>query len=365
MWYEILVFPFKLIGTLYKLLVRLAGFFAFFMVIFLIVLLCLTLSFNLWFPKALQFYTSHKSDFKMSIGMSDCSLWKGSFHFKDVEIENPEKQFSQRECLKIRSLLMQVDMRSLIKSQVEIEEAEVDVEKIVCEKGDNEDINIVKFAEIFIPKDKNKLPKFIKNAGGIDGAVTYDTVVSSRKKKRLSKITDRSSAATDGDSEKNQFIIKKIKIAFGVCELYNIANKGDHKTMKLDLLWDFHNARSLDGIVRKVGRDLQSYGVSIVVYGVLESIFNIPGLNVAKYTVVKIRDIVGGVFKGVTETIVELLPGYERHEKEDMESIDGSDGIESSTHHNKKGTGMYGSLMKILTQEEIIELQNKRNQPTE
>ncbi|MDR0418155.1 MAG: hypothetical protein LBH08_01840 [Puniceicoccales bacterium] len=265
----------------------------------------------------------------MSIGMSDCSLWRGSFHLKDVKIENPEKQFSQRECLKIRDLLMQVDMRSLIKSQVEIEEAKVDVEKIICEKNDNGDINIVEFAEIFIPKKKNKLPKFIKNAGNIDGAIAYDTIVSPRKKRHLSKMADKSSATMDEDSEKDQFIIKKIKIALGVCELYNITNKGDHKTIKLDLLWDFHNAHSLDKIVKKVGRDLQNYGVSIVVYGILESIFNIPGLNAAKYTIEKIRNIVGGTFKGITENIVRLLPNYD--EKENTQAIETQDDTEVCT----------------------------------
>jgi hypothetical protein len=133
-----------------------------------VLLFCLTLSFNFWGPKALQFYISHHSDFKLSIGTSDCSPWKGWFYFRDIRVENLGKQFSQKKCLLMHDLSVQVNMQSLIKPMVEIEKIAINVTNITCEKGEAGDISIVKFAEMFIPKDENRALELMKNSENID-----------------------------------------------------------------------------------------------------------------------------------------------------------------------------------------------------
>jgi hypothetical protein len=157
-----------------------------------------------------------------------------------------------------------------------------------------------------------------------------------------------------GAHRERHFMIRQLNFAIGTCELYNIPNREDHKVIKFDLLWNFHNVRSLEDVAKKVEYDLRKCGVPIIVSNVLESIFNIPGINMVRHTVKAARHIGGSIFKGVTKVITWLVPGY---------IPDQNDSAESPKH--RKESGMYGNLMKFMTQQEMAGLQNQERQTEE
>jgi hypothetical protein len=214
---------------------------------------------------------------------------------------------------------MQVDLRSIFSPEVIIEEVVINVEKIICDKANNGDINVVKLGNMLVRSPKNPT---ISPESNVPGA--NDEVILSNKEKRKERKWSKKETAFDKTNDANEkpsqvaatgtekhFVVKKMKIHLGDCELYNMAGKGEHKTVKLDLTWNFTNVRSGQDVVRKITEDLQIHGVAVVIGSALGAIFNLSGISYIKNSIHKVGKVGQGLMRGIAEAIGGFLPGRE------------------------------------------------------
>ncbi|MDR2807314.1 MAG: hypothetical protein LBB11_04150 [Puniceicoccales bacterium] len=252
------------------------------------------LSFNYWFPKAAQTYVTHKSDFNFHVGQSQCALYRGLVDFNNIEIQNPEKKFSQENCMSIDRFMVKVNLLSFLKSETVIDEVFINIDKVTCERTEDGRINLMELKTAFSPKEST---------------ASTEAVESRSKRKRGSQKSSAKAGTQDasaGDSFK--FVIKKLHLHVGSFELYNITAKKEHKTINANLTWNFVDVHSTKEIGDTITTQLQNYGLSIIIQSLWGTVLDLPGIKTAKQAVQKVGQFSQDVLKNTAETVMGLLP---------------------------------------------------------
>lgn len=332
---KILLFPFKLLSWIYNLLMKFWRLYVVLNVLAVVLVVLAIWGFNFWFPKTAEIYVKHKTHFPLSIAQSDCSLLKGSFAFKGIDLKNPKEKFKQEYCVQLNQLAVDIDWIALLQAKLDVKKVVLDIDKIVCERGNDDKYNFTTLYKSLCDGKSNTTRSQIPqkpdnfNAAQNEASVIVNdtndakTVANAPKK---TKVMTSGTAANPKNSvavskkEKNPqfivndpdncFIVRTLEFRLGTCELYNVIRDREEK-VNINKSWVFHNVVSKDQIINTIVRDLQGLGISIVVKNVIGTIFDLPVLNVVTDSVEKVHEAGKEMIKGVTSSLKEILPTKE------------------------------------------------------
>jgi hypothetical protein len=311
MFLKLLLFPFKAIRFLWHFF---AGFIHFLVILsFFVSLLAIGLvfSFNLWFPSVAKWYVAHKSGFRFKIEKSKCALYRGLIDFNGVEIRNPEGKFSQDNCLKISRIMVKANLLTIFNAEIVIDEAIIEVERIVCDANKQNEINVLSFMEAFT-KSKEEDSKLIQKMPKNDR--------SDRERKKypmkmaVDKFDKRVPLKFFAIHESGQYVAKKMVVYLGKFEFYNIVREGEGNEIEVNATWNFTDVRSRNEVIEAIKTRLQRHGIDLIIQNAFEAIFNLPGIKPVKHLISGISRFSQNFFKGITESVMKMLPN-----KEDMD----------------------------------------------
>jgi hypothetical protein len=301
---KFIVFPFKLLRFSWRFLISFIHFLAVLSIVLSLLFTIALLSFNWWFPAAAEWYVEHKSGFKLHIGQSNCAIYRGLIDFNGIEIQNPEGKFSQEGCLKLDRLMAKTNLLTVMSPEIVIEEVVLGMERVICEKNSGGETNLGTFQNAFSMLQKNDLDSAPKRRRG------------ARKRNRGDG--EKTAAVADGASNNgplklfaqsgSRFVIRKMMIHVGSFELHNITASGEQQVVDVNQTWTLTNVHSRKEVIDFVTARLQKYGVNIAIQSVFGAIFNLPGVRSVKSAMAKVGQLGRGMFKKVSETVMQELP---------------------------------------------------------
>jgi hypothetical protein len=239
--------------------------------------------------------------------------------FNRIEIRNPEGKFSQEGCLKFDRLMARANLLTVFNPEIVIDEVVLGIERVICEKGADGEMNVWAFQNAFSVLDESDLgalPRRRRRAKRRSGG---------EEESAVEKAAPKANGAGDSGPLKffaqngGRFVIRKMTIRMGSFELHNITAPGEKKEIDVNQTWTLTDVRSRKDVVDFVMARLQSYGLGIVLQSALGAIFNLPGMKLVKHGMEKVSHLGRGVFKGVGEAMTRILP----HERTPA-SADGS-----------------------------------------
>ncbi|MDR2371977.1 MAG: hypothetical protein LBD60_02410 [Puniceicoccales bacterium] len=314
MFLKLLLFSFRAVRFLWHFF---SGFIYFLVILsFFVSLLAIGLvfSFNLWFPSVAKWYVVHKSEFRFKIEESKCALYRGLIDFNGIEVRNPEGKFSQDDCLKISRIMVKANLLTVFNPEMVIEEVILEVDRIVCDANKQSEINILSFMEAFASsegKDSKLVQKSPKN----------DRSDRERKKYPVKVAADKLNNGVPlrffSIHESGQCVAKKMLVYLGKFELYNVIREGESTEIAVNATWNFTDVRSQSEVIEAIKARLQRHGINLIIQNAFEAIFNLPGIKHAKRLIVGISRFSQDFFKGITESVMKMLPSKEDMNLED------------------------------------------------
>jgi hypothetical protein len=301
MFPKLLLFPYRAVRFLWHFF---SGFIHFFVILsFLLSLLTvgLVFSFNLWFPSVAKWYVAHKSGFRFKIGESKCSLYRGLIDFNGIEVGNPEGKFSQDGCLKINRIMVKANLLTVFNPEMVIEEVIVEVERVVCDANKQREINILSFMDAF-------------SEGGDSKLQLADPDRSGRERKRqpangvVDKLNKEAPLKLLAIHEGGQYVAKKMSVYLGKFELHNVIREGENSEIDVNAIWNFTDVRSRREVIEAIGVRLRRHGIDLIIQSAFDAIFNLPGIKPAKRLIGGISRFSQKFFKGITESMMKMLP---------------------------------------------------------
>ncbi|MDR1435073.1 MAG: hypothetical protein LBI77_01555 [Puniceicoccales bacterium] len=306
--FRLLLWPFKIIRFTWRLCSKLIHFLAILAIWVSLFAVIFFLSFNRWFPSVARHYVFKKSGFNLHIDQSQCSLWRGLIDLNGIEIKNPAKKFSQNDCLNINRLMIKMNLLSLLNPEVVVDEVTIDMDRIVCDQNNSGDIGILKLCKALTAsedetlKSREKKLEPLRKSNQKNGHTKYLSNVTSNGEESDKKLLKLASV-----KEGSQFMVKKMNLRIGRFELYNITGKDEHKTINVDVNWNFTDVRSKNEVINRVMSGLKGYGISVIVEKFLNSIFDLPGVKIFKHSVRKVSNFCQEIFKKITSSIVDSM----------------------------------------------------------
>jgi hypothetical protein len=306
--FRFLLWPFKIIRFTWRLCSKLVHFLAILVIWVSLFAVIFFLSLNTWFPAVARHYVFKKSGFNLHIDQSKCSLWRGLIDLNGIEIKNPAKKFSQDDCLNINRLMIKMNLLSLLNPAVVVDEITIDMDRIVCDQNDSGDIGILKLCKALTAsgdenlKSREKKLEPLRKSNQKNGHTKHLTNVAPNGEESDQKLLKLASV-----KEGSQFMVKKMNLRIGRFELYNITGKGEHRTINVDVTWNFTGVRSRNEVINRVMSGLKGHGISVIVKKFLNSIFDLPGVNIFKHSVKKVSNFCQEILKKITSSMVDSM----------------------------------------------------------
>jgi hypothetical protein len=228
--------------------------------------------------------------------------------FDGIEIKNPEGKFSQEGCLEINRIMVKANLLTILSPEVILEEAVVNVKRVIYDTNRRGEINVLSLAEAFgMPKEENLEP--IKKLKNSEPGLKNDR----DRKKHLVKVA--SDKFKDGAPlrlfairEGGQCIARKMVIYLGKIELHNATREGESKEIAINETWNFTDVRSLTEVIESIKVRLQRHSIDLVIESVFETVFNLPGIKFTKRLINRIGHFSQGLFGGIAESVMKVLP---------------------------------------------------------
>lgn len=320
MFFKVLFFPFRLVRSIFGFFSGLYYFLFFLFISLLIFVLtvagiCMA-TLNIWAPWATKTYIQHKANFPTQIQTSNCSLKNGIIDFEGVTLENPTSKFTQKNCVTFNKVSAEVNWSSLLQNEIVIPEVVIDIDRITCEKNKAGEMNLMLLADSLVQKTPEDLavmnPPNAKKAGPEkkdsekQGKNLHEGKLVVGEKYR--KIKDFVSI-----KEGKHFVVRKLTLRIGTCELYNVLTEGEVRKLKINKTLQFEDVRSKKDIIAAIlaDPDLQAYGVTLVVQVALGSILNFPGVKAVQQTVKDVHKAGQEMVNEATSFVQGLLPSTE------------------------------------------------------
>lgn len=320
MFFKILFFPFRLIRSIFGML---SGLYYFLFTLFILSLIFVLAvvgigvgTFNVWAPWATKTYIQKKADFPTQIQTSNCSLKNGIVDFEGVTLENPTSKFTQKNCITFNKVSAEVNWSSLFQNEIVIPEVVIDIDRITCEKNKAGEMNLMLLADALMQKTPENLAvvnppstkKMSQNQKDTEkqGKNLHEGKLVVGEKYR--KVRDFVSI-----KEGKHFVVRKLTLRVGTCELYNVLVEGEARKLKINKTLQFEDVRSKKDIVAAIlaDPDLQAYGVTLVVQVALGSILNFPGVNAVQQTVKGVHKAGKEMVNEAASFVQGILPSKE------------------------------------------------------
>jgi hypothetical protein len=280
--------------------------------LFIVILLAgvLLISFNLWFPAAAKWYVAHKSGFQLQIGHSKCALYRGLIDFNAVEIKNPEGKFFQDDCLKFNRLMLKANLLSMMAPEMVIEEIVIDVDRIVCDKNNQDDINVLEFGKAFMISEAKYLQLNKKRGKSVKDKKSdaKESLVKPESEKSESEKADDSSSKFFTICDDGHFVARKVMIHIDTFKLHNVTMAGEDKTIPINETWTLTDVKSKKEVIESVITHLQKYGIGIIMQNIFETVSNLPGIKSVNHVVEKVGRWGRGIFKSMAKAMTKMLP---------------------------------------------------------
>lgn len=217
------------------------------LLVLIVLLVCIAMaSSNWWIPQTTSHILTKLSGFKTILSGSHGNLFKGRVDCRDINIYNPATTFKYDNFIRANSIVVDVDMTSLLKDTIVIEELTIDIDRIS------------------VVKDKDGTPNYTLFSQNISQHI------------QSSKETDTTTNPTSGTSNKKAIFIKKLTIALGKVDNIN-EKKGTSKTYNINYRREFTDISNFSKLGMQLVGDLRKYGLSIIIDSVISSVSDLGG----------------------------------------------------------------------------------------
>lgn len=217
------------------------------LLVLIVLLVCIAMaSSNWWIPQTTSHILTKLSGFKTILSGSHGNLFKGRVDCRDINIYNPKTTFKYDNFIRANSIVVDVDMTSLLKDTIVIEELTIDIDRIS------------------MVKDKDGTPNYTLFSQNISQHIPS------------SKETDTTTNSTSGTSNKKAIFIKKLTIALGKVDNIN-EKKGASKTYDINYRREFTDISNFSKLGMQLVGDLGKYGLSIIIDSVISSVSDLGG----------------------------------------------------------------------------------------
>ncbi|MDR2603341.1 MAG: AsmA family protein [Puniceicoccales bacterium] len=229
------------------------------LVIIAVISICLIFSVgNFWIPTALESILTNVSGFKTFVGKSNGSIFRGRFDLKDLKMQNPDSLFHSKDFISINNIVADVDMSSLWKDTIVVEEIVLDID----------DLTMVTNGE-----GENNYTVLIKNF---------------EQEERTAKKESSKMADTREHRLKKSVSIKSLTLSISTVHVID-ERKNSSREYKIDYHKEFHNVTDFAKIEKQLIGDLGKFGISIMIDSIISSIPMVPAI--ASDGIIKIKDI--------------------------------------------------------------------------
>lgn len=216
----------------------------------IVLLVCIAMACgNWWIPPTTSCVLTKLSGFKTTLSGSHGNLFKGRIDCRDINIHNPKTTFQYDNFIRANSIVADVDMTSLIKDTIVIEELTIDIDAISLVKDKNGTSNYSLFSQNisqFIPSNEK---------------------------------TDTNTKSTSSTSNKKSIFIKKLTIALGKVDNID-EQKGTKKIYTINYRREFTDVSNFSKLGIQLAGDLGKYGLSIIIDSVISSVSDLGGVAV-------------------------------------------------------------------------------------
>ncbi|MDR1890921.1 MAG: AsmA family protein [Puniceicoccales bacterium] len=221
-----------------------------------VLLFLILLAGNFWIPTAIEFALTKTSGFKTSIGKSSGSIFRGRLDLKDFIIKNPDS-FHSKDFVSINNIVTDVDMTTLFKDTIVIENIILDVTDLTVVTNANGENNYTLFSKNFTPEPQTS-------------------------EKEASKTID-----TKKHSPKRSVLIKNLTLSISTIHTID-ERKNSSREYEINYRREFHDVTDFTKLGMQLIGDLGKFG-NIIIDSVISSIPIIP--NVATDGIIKVKDI--------------------------------------------------------------------------
>ncbi|MDR3143906.1 MAG: hypothetical protein LBT64_00175 [Puniceicoccales bacterium] len=235
-------------------------------------LLVIMASGNLWVPRFAETALTKASAFTTKIGKSNGSLFEGRIDFGDVEIKNPSHAFDDENFMRIRRLFADVDVASLFKNTLVIEEVDIDVDHISIVTGFEGADNCSLF-------EKNLHRKAQPHGHDVEQKIT-------RSGKKREKSEKKAQAAAVRSGKKKSLLLKKFSVYIDKIYIVN-EEKKFKKTYDIKYRGEFTDVSDLAILRKRLVNDLVKHGISFLPDMIISSIADIAESTLGSANAVK------------------------------------------------------------------------------
>jgi uncharacterized protein involved in outer membrane biogenesis len=223
------------------------------------ILICLIfLVGNFWIPTVLENVLTNMSGFKISIGKSRGSIFRGRFDLKDLKMKNPDSLFHSKDFISINNIVTDIDISSLWKDTTVVREILLDID----------DLTLVT---------------------NLEGKNNYNVLVKNFKQKDQ---TTKKEAPKKTNAEKHRsqkpILIKNLTLSISTVHVID-EHKNLSREYKIYYRKEFHDVTNFAKIEKQLIGDLGKFGISIMIDSIISSIPVIP--TAASDGIIKIKDI--------------------------------------------------------------------------
>ena len=104
----------------------------FYIILFIIcVLLIIILTMNLWLPIAIKIVGRKVTGgFRVSVGRSRCSIFRGLVHLENVILKNPQPQFKRDEFVEVNKVVLHIKIPSLFSQVILVKKLHLELSKL-------------------------------------------------------------------------------------------------------------------------------------------------------------------------------------------------------------------------------------------
>lgn len=219
------------------------------LLILVLLIVCIAMaSSNWWMPPTTGHVLTKLSGFQTTLSGSHGNLFKGRIDCRDINIHNPKTTFQYDNFIRANAIVADVDMTSLMKDTIVIEELTIDLDTIS------------------LVKDRN-------------GTSNYSLFAKNLSENTSSDKSSEQSKSTTSSSHKKSVFIKKLTIALGRVDNID-EQKGSKKTYTINYRREFSDVSNFSNLGVQLVGDLGKYGLSIILDSVISSVSDLGGIAV-------------------------------------------------------------------------------------
>ncbi|MDR1413822.1 MAG: hypothetical protein LBI56_02705 [Puniceicoccales bacterium] len=261
-----------------------------------VAVLCLfLLAGNLWIPKVVKATLGKVSGFNVAIEKSNGAIFRGRVDISKFRIENPKPLFVEPNFLTVNRFVADVSMRSLLSSNIVVDDLVIDVGDITLVKNADGTNNYMLFGN-------NLLEKFSGEKSS---------------KKKTSAAEKKSKEKGKSDSEKNEksFLIRKFVLSVGTINIVDESSNST-RTFAANYSREFTSISDISAIRGALIADFGKYGLTILIDPIISAITDLPKTSIdgmikvkdiSVETVSKIGDAASNVGSSIGQGVQKLL----------------------------------------------------------